>query len=57
MGSGVVESGERYHSEGWTVRGLNPGRGNLFYPLQMIQTGCGAHSASYSLSIGVLSRG
>jgi hypothetical protein len=41
----------------WTVWGLNPARGMDFSVLQNVQTSSGAHPASYSMGIRVLSHG
>jgi hypothetical protein len=38
-------------------RGSIPGRGKTFFPVQMVQTDSGAHSASYAMCTGVLSSG
>jgi hypothetical protein len=38
------------------AQGLNPGEARDFSVLQNFQTGCGAHTASYSMVTGVLSQ-
>ena len=46
--AGIVQSVERF-ATGWTVRGSNPGGARFSAP---VQTGPGAHPASYTMGIG-----
>jgi hypothetical protein len=43
------------NTAGWMVQDLNPVRGKGFSLLQNVQTGTGAHPASYSVGTRVLS--
>jgi hypothetical protein len=38
---------------GWMIRGSNPGRGWKFFLLHSVQTGSGAHPASYPMGARV----
>jgi hypothetical protein len=55
-GAGIPQSVQRL-ATGWTVRGSNPGRGGGARFTAPVQSVRGAHTVSYTIGTGSLSRG